>query len=65
MLPGKAKAAWRFCLEPGDPVALWTLVIIVAVLGLLVAVLVAGERRWHNAGLDIEGKMPNEAGYRS
>jgi neurotransmitter:Na+ symporter, NSS family len=49
----------------GDPVALWTLVIIVAVLGLLVAVLVAGERRWRDAGLDIDGNLPPEGGYRS
>ena len=49
----------------GDPVALWTLVIIAAVLGLLVAVLVTGERRWRNAGLDIDGNLPPEGGYRS
>jgi NSS family neurotransmitter:Na+ symporter len=39
-----------------DPVALWTLVIIVAVVALLVAVLAVGERRWRKAGLDLDGR---------
>jgi uncharacterized membrane protein YhaH (DUF805 family) len=42
----------------GDPVALWTVIIIVAVLALLVALLAAGERRWRAAGLDIDGRKP-------
>ena len=41
-----------------DPVALWTLLIIVAVIALLVGVLFVGERRWRKAGLDIDGRMP-------
>ena len=40
----------------GDPVGLWTLVIIVAVIGLLVGILFIGERRWRGAGLDIDGR---------
>ena len=39
-----------------DPVALWTLVIILAVVALLVAVLAVGERRWRKAGLDLDGR---------
>jgi uncharacterized membrane protein YhaH (DUF805 family) len=39
-------------------VALWTLVIIVAVVALLVAVLAVGERRWRKAGLDLDGRTP-------
>ena len=39
-----------------DPVGLWTLVIIVAVVVLLVCVLCVGERRWRAAGLDLDGK---------
>lgn len=42
----------------GNPVALWTLVIIVAVVVLLVAVLAVGERRWRKAGLDLDGRLP-------
>src|SRR6266513_1901786 len=41
----------------GNPVGLWTLVIIVAVIGLLVGVLSIGERRWRAAGLDIDGRQ--------
>ena len=41
----------------GDFVGLWTLVIIVAVIGLLVGVLSIGERRWRAAGLDIDGRQ--------
>src|SRR6185312_2542809 len=41
-----------------DPVGLWTLVIIVAVLILLGGVLFLGERRWRAAGLDIDGRLP-------
>jgi len=48
----------------GDPVALWTLLIIVAVIVLLVAVLMTGERRWRAAGLDIDGRMPLKEGGR-
>jgi uncharacterized membrane protein YhaH (DUF805 family) len=40
-----------------DPVALWTLLIIVSVIALLVGVLFVGERRWRAAGLDIDGRM--------
>ena len=39
-----------------DPVGLWTLVIIIAVVVLLVGVLFVGERRWRAAGLDIDGR---------
>ncbi len=46
----------------GDPVGLWTLVIIVAVIALLVGVLFVGERRWRAAGLDIEGRVPLQGG---
>jgi NSS family neurotransmitter:Na+ symporter len=42
----------------GDPVALWTVIIIAAVLALLVALLAVGERRWRAAGLDIDGHQP-------
>ena len=45
----------------GDPVALSTAVVILAVLALLVALLAAGERRWRAAGLDIDGRQPMEA----
>ena len=46
----------------GDPLGLWTLVIIIAVIALLVGVLFVGERRWRAAGLDIDGKVPPEGG---
>ena len=49
----------------GNAVALWTLIIIVALIGLLVATLAAGERRWRAAGLDIDGKMTSGKGPRS
>jgi TctA family transporter len=49
----------------GDPVGLWTLVIIVLVVALLVGVLFVGERRWRTAGLDIDGKIPPAGGSRS
>lgn len=40
------------------PVALWTLLIIGAVLALLVALVAIGERRWRAAGLDLDGRQP-------
>jgi neurotransmitter:Na+ symporter, NSS family len=49
----------------GDRVALWTLIMIVAVTALLVAILAVGERRWRTAGLDIDGKIPPAGGPRS
>jgi NSS family neurotransmitter:Na+ symporter len=42
----------------GNPVALWTLVIIVATLALLIGTLAVGERRWRRAGLDLDGRQP-------
>jgi NSS family neurotransmitter:Na+ symporter len=42
----------------GNPVALWTLVIIVAALALLIGTLAVGERRWRRAGLDLDGRQP-------
>ncbi len=42
----------------GNPVALWTVIIIAAVLILLIAVLAVGERRWRAAGLDLDGRNP-------
>jgi NSS family neurotransmitter:Na+ symporter len=51
-LPGKLKEM------AANPIALWTVVIIVAVLGLLLAVLAIGERRWRAAGLDLDGRNP-------
>lgn len=44
----------------GNPVGLWTLVIIGTLIALLVGILFAGERRWRAAGLDIDGKVPQE-----
>lgn len=41
-----------------QPVALWTLLIIGAVVALLVTVVAIGERRWRAAGLDLDGKQP-------
>ena len=40
-----------------DPVGLWTLVIIVAVIALLVGILFIGEHGWRAAGLDIDGRQ--------
>jgi len=40
-----------------DPVGLWTLVIIVAVIVLLVGILFIGEHGWRAAGLDIDGRQ--------
>ncbi len=40
----------------GNPVALWTVGIIVLVIGLLLAMVAIGERRWRAAGLDLDGK---------
>lgn len=42
----------------GNPVALWTMIIIGVVLALLVVILAVGERRWRAAGLDIDGRYP-------
>jgi SNF family Na+-dependent transporter len=42
----------------GNPVALWTMAIIGAVIVLLVVVVAIGERRWRAAGLDIDGRYP-------
>jgi NSS family neurotransmitter:Na+ symporter len=42
----------------GNPVALWTLVIILATLALLIGTLAVGERRWRRAGLDLDGRQP-------
>jgi NSS family neurotransmitter:Na+ symporter len=42
----------------GNPVALWTLVIILAALALLIGTLAVGERRWRRAGLDLDGRQP-------
>jgi neurotransmitter:Na+ symporter, NSS family len=42
----------------GNPVALWTVMIILVVLVLLIVTLAIGERRWRAAGLDIDGRYP-------
>jgi neurotransmitter:Na+ symporter, NSS family len=42
----------------GDPVALGTAVLIVAVVVLLAAIVAVGERRWRAAGLDLDGREP-------
>jgi SNF family Na+-dependent transporter len=46
----------------GNPVALWTLIIIGAVVVLLVALVAIGERRWRAAGMDLDGRrlLPGE-----
>jgi NSS family neurotransmitter:Na+ symporter len=49
----------------GNAVALWTLIIIAALIALLVATVAVGERRWREAGLDIDGKMTPTRGPRS
>ncbi len=51
-LPGKLRAM------SGDPIALWTGVIIIATLLILVVVLALGEKRWRAAGLDLDGRDP-------
>ncbi|MDQ6655724.1 MAG: sodium:calcium symporter [Verrucomicrobiota bacterium] len=40
----------------GNPVALWTVAIIGAVIVLLIALVAIGERRWRAAGLDLDGR---------
>ncbi len=42
----------------GNPVALWTVVIIGVVLLILLALVAIGERRWRAAGMDLDGDMP-------
>ena len=46
----------------GNPVALWTLIIIGAVVVLLLALVAIGERRWRAAGMDLDGRrlLPGE-----
>lgn len=39
-----------------NPVALWTVIIIAAVIALLVVLVAIGERRWRAAGMDLDGK---------
>ena len=39
-----------------DPIALWTVIIIAAVIALLVVLVAIGERRWRAAGMDLDGK---------
>ena len=46
----------------GNPVALWTLIIIGAVVVLLIAMVAIGERRWRAAGMDIDGRQPLTGG---
>ena len=41
-----------------NPVALWTLALIGAVILLLIVLVAAGERRWRRAGLDLDGQQP-------
>jgi hypothetical protein len=43
-----------------DPIALWTVIIIAAVIGLLVVLVAIGERRWRAAGMDLDGKGVEE-----
>jgi SNF family Na+-dependent transporter len=43
-----------------DPVAFWTLLIIIAVLVLLIGILIIGERRWRTAGLDLDGTTQSQ-----
>ena len=38
------------------PVALWTVIIIGAVIALLLVMVAIGERRWRAAGMDLDGK---------
>ena len=40
----------------GNPVALWTVMIILAVVVLLIVMVAIGERRWRAAGMDLDGK---------
>lgn len=46
----------------GNPVALWTLIIIGAVVALLLVLVAIGERRWRAAGMDIDGRRPLTGG---
>jgi SNF family Na+-dependent transporter len=46
----------------GNPIALWTLIIIGALIALLVALVAIGERRWRRAGLDLDGRRPLPGG---
>ena len=41
----------------GNPVALWTVGVIGAVIALLIALVAVGERRWRAAGLDLDGQQ--------
>jgi SNF family Na+-dependent transporter len=43
-----------------NPIALWTLALIGAVILLLIVLVAAGERRWRAAGLDIDGRLPSQ-----
>jgi NSS family neurotransmitter:Na+ symporter len=47
-----------------NAVALWTLIMIAALIALLVATLAVGERRWREAGLDIDGRTTPRRGPR-
>ncbi|HEY1583987.1 MAG TPA: hypothetical protein VGF73_12905 [Chthoniobacterales bacterium] len=49
-LPGKLRDI------AGNPIQLWTVLIILATVVLLVVVLAIGERRWRAAGLDVDGR---------
>src|SRR5688572_11700669 len=46
----------------GNPVALWTLIIIGAVVVMLLAMVMIGERRWRAAGMDLDGRQPLTGG---
>jgi NSS family neurotransmitter:Na+ symporter len=43
-----------------EPVAMWTMAIIGAVLAILLAMIAVGEKRWRAAGLDLDGKHPEQ-----
>ena len=51
-LPAKLRAM------AGEPVTLWTVIIILISLVVLIISLAIGERRWRAAGLDIDGRNP-------
>lgn len=47
----------------GNPVALWTLIIIGVVVAMLLVLVAIGERRWRAAGMDLDGRrlLPGES----
>jgi hypothetical protein len=47
-----------------NPIALWTVIIIAAVIVLLAGMVAIGERRWRAAGMDVDGNKGVEGDYK-